>query len=190
MNHLMLDLETMGNKPNAPIVAIGAVFFTPKTGELGQEFYTAVNLSSEMAMGAQPDGDTIIWWLKQSPEARSAICVDEAQHIANALSQLSAFIIQHSENPDYLKVWGNGANFDNVILRGAYDRCGHICPWKFWNDSDVRTMVMLGRSLGFDPKRHMPFDGVAHNALADAVHQAKYISAIWQRLLPQVRNDD
>ncbi|MGL5239047.1 MAG: 3'-5' exoribonuclease domain-containing protein, partial [Plesiomonas shigelloides] len=24
MNHLMLDLETMGTKPNAPIVSIGA----------------------------------------------------------------------------------------------------------------------------------------------------------------------
>jgi hypothetical protein len=44
--------------------------------------------------------------------------------------------------------------------------------------------VLLGKQLGFDPKRDMPFDGVAHNALADAHHQVKYVSAIWQRLLP------
>ena len=48
MNHLMIDLETMGNKPTAPIVAIGAVFFDPKNGELGAEFYVAVNLGSAM----------------------------------------------------------------------------------------------------------------------------------------------
>jgi hypothetical protein len=54
MNNLMLDLETMGNKPNAPIVAIGAVFFDPATGELGPQFYTAVNLASELAPAPFP----------------------------------------------------------------------------------------------------------------------------------------
>ncbi|MCY1699515.1 3'-5' exoribonuclease [Lelliottia sp. SL45] len=184
MNHLMIDLETMGNKPAAPIVAIGAVFFDPQNGELGAEFYTAVSLPSAMEQGAVPDGDTILWWLKQSAEARAAVCTDDARHIAEALSELSAFISRNSDNPRYLNVWGNGANFDNVILRSAYERAGHVCPWKFWNDSDVRTMVLLGRQMGFDPKRDMPFDGVAHNALADARHQVKYVSAIWQRLLP------
>ncbi|MDN8599052.1 3'-5' exonuclease [Citrobacter sp. S2-9] len=184
MNHLMIDLETMGNKPSAPIVAIGAVFFDPQTGELGAEFYTAVNLSSAMDQGAIPDGDTILWWMKQSPEARAAICTDDTLPVAVALSELISFIGRNSENPRYLKVWGNGANFDNVILRTTYERAGYVCPWQFWNDSDVRTMVLLGRQLGFDPKRDMPFEGVAHNALADARHQVKYVSAIWQRLLP------
>ena len=184
MNNLMIDLETMGKKPDAPIVEIGGVFFDPQTGELGAEFYTAVDLASDMNLGAKPDGDTIIWWLKQSSEARSAICVDDAQNIASALSELSAFISRNSENPNYMKVWGNGASFDNVILRAAYDRVALTCPWKFWNDCDVRTMVLLGKQMGFDPKRNMPFDGIAHNALADARHQAKYVSAIWQRLLP------
>ncbi|MEG6242310.1 3'-5' exonuclease [Enterobacter hormaechei] len=184
MNHLMIDLESMGKKPTAPIVAIGAVFFDPQSGVLGAEFYVAVDLSSAMDQGATPDGDTILWWLKQSAEARAAICTDDTRHIADALSELSAFNSRNSDNPRYLKVWGNGANFDNVILRSAYERAGHTCPWQFWNDSDVRTMVLLGKQLEFDPKRNMPFDGIAHNALSDARHQAKYVSAIWQRLLP------
>lgn len=188
MNNLMIDLESMGKKPNAPIVSIGAVFFDPQSGELGQEFYTAVNLESAMEQGAVPDGDTILWWLRQSSEARSAICVDDAMPISSALSELNHFINRHSDNPKYLKVWGNGATFDNVILRGAYERAGQVCPWQFWNDHDVRTIVTLGRVVGFDPKRDMPFDGVAHNALADARHQAKYVSAIWQKLIPTTSN--
>ncbi|HAU5802086.1 3'-5' exonuclease [Citrobacter freundii] len=48
MNNLMIDLETMGKKPNAPIVSIGAVFFDPQSGELGQEFYSAVNLDIDI----------------------------------------------------------------------------------------------------------------------------------------------
>lgn len=190
MNHLMIDLETMGNKPAAPIVAIGAVFFAPKSSELGAEFYMAVNLASAMDQGATPDGDTILWWLKQSSEARAAICTDDTRSITFALSELSSFISRHSDNPRYLKVWGNGSNFDNVILRAAYDRAGQTCPWQFWNDCDVRTMVLLGKQLGFDPKRKMPFDGVAHNALADARHQAKYVSAIWQKLIPATSTEE
>lgn len=101
-----------------------------------------------------------------------------------ALSELNHFINRHADNTKYLKVWGNGATFDNVILRGAYERAGQICPWAYWNDHDVRTIVTLGRSIGFDPKMDMPFDGERHNALADARHQAKYVSAIWQKLIP------
>lgn len=48
MNNLMIDLETMGKKPNAPIVSIGAVFFNPQSGELGPEFYAVVSLESAM----------------------------------------------------------------------------------------------------------------------------------------------
>ncbi|MBK0004878.1 3'-5' exonuclease, partial [Erwinia sp. S38] len=47
MNHLMIDLETMGNKPNAAIVSIGAVFFEPDSGEIGNTFYSNVQLESE-----------------------------------------------------------------------------------------------------------------------------------------------
>lgn len=77
--HLMLDLETMGKKPGAPIVSMGAVFFDPITGETGGEFYRVICLESSMYFGAKPDAGTILWWLKQSSEARSAIVVDDAQ---------------------------------------------------------------------------------------------------------------
>ncbi|EIF5001654.1 3'-5' exoribonuclease, partial [Salmonella enterica subsp. enterica serovar Typhimurium] len=63
------------------------------------------------------------------------------------------------------------------------------CLWNYRNDHDVRTMVTLGRAIGFDPKRDMPFEGDMHNALADARHQAKYVSAIWQKLIPPTSNN-
>ncbi|EOS94062.1 prophage exonuclease [Erwinia tracheiphila PSU-1] len=88
-NHLMIDLETMGNKPSSPILAIGAVFFSPQNGELGEEFYTPVNLESAMAGGAIPDADTIIWWLKQSSEARAAVCVDGTPSLMSALYDMN-----------------------------------------------------------------------------------------------------
>ncbi|CAM7540570.1 3'-5' exoribonuclease Rv2179c-like domain-containing protein [Citrobacter freundii] len=74
--HLMVDLETMGSGPDAPIVSIGAVYFDPSTGNTGAEFYQVVSLESSMSFGMKPDASTIQWWLKQSSEARSAILVD------------------------------------------------------------------------------------------------------------------
>ncbi|HGC2943034.1 TPA: 3'-5' exoribonuclease, partial [Escherichia coli] len=38
--------------------------------------------------------------------------------------------------------------------------------------------------IGFDARTTIPFEGVPHNALDDARHQAKYVSAIWQKLIP------
>ncbi|HEO9146122.1 TPA: 3'-5' exoribonuclease [Enterobacter asburiae] len=183
MNHLMIDLETMGSKPNAPIVSIGAVFFDPSTGVLGKEFYCVVNLKSSVDGGAVPDPETIMWWMQQSEEARMAICDKESSvNLVTALSDLNSFIRDNTD-PFRVQVWGNGATFDNVILRSSYEREYIPCPWHFWNDRDVRTIVELGRSLGFNPRRDIPFDGDMHNALADARHQAKYVSAIWQKLV-------
>jgi hypothetical protein len=82
---------------------------------------------------------------------------------------------------DGLKVWGNGAGFDPVLLEAAYSAADVPAPWKYWNALDVRTLVHMGRQLGFDPKSDLPFEGNKHHALDDAIHQANYCSLIWQK---------
>lgn len=181
--HVMVDLETMGSNSNAPIVSIGAVFFNPDNGSMGAEFYTVVSLESSMLFGGAPDAGTIIWWLKQSSEARSAIAMADTMPLIDALELFSDFISENSDAGSDVQVWGNGASFDNVILRSSYDRANIECPWKFRNDRDVRTMTELGKAIGINPRYDIPFDGDMHNALSDARHQVKYVSAIWQKLI-------
>ena len=181
--HLMLDMETMGNSPDAPIVSIGAVFFDPSTGNTGAEFYQIVSLESSMSFGMKPDASTIQWWLKQSSEARSAILVDGAMGLREVLELLADFIAENAANGSHsVQVWGNGCSFDNVILRRAYVLTETPFAVPFWNDRDVRTMVELGKSVGINPRFDIPFEGDLHNALSDARHQVKYVSAIWKRL--------
>ena len=48
-------------------------------------------------------------------------------------------------------------------------------------------MVELGQAISFDPKTTIPFEGDRHNALADAIHKARYVSAIWQRIIETKR---
>lgn len=182
--HVMVDLETMGKKHNAPIVAIGAVVFDPATGSIGESFYKVVCLESSVNWGAVIDPSTVIWWLKQSSEARSAIVNDDAISLQDALLQFREFVSDNvAGGSKKAQVWGNGASFDNSILRSSYDCIAEDYPWEYWNDRDVRTMVELGQAISFDPKTTIPFEGSRHNALADAIHQARYVSAIWQRII-------
>ncbi|HCU2233642.1 TPA: 3'-5' exoribonuclease [Escherichia coli] len=178
-DHLMIDLETMGKNPDAPIISIGAIFFDPQTGDMGPEFSKTIDLETA---GGVIDRDTIKWWLKQSREAQSAIMTDEIP-LDDALLQLREFIDENS-GEFFVQVWGNGANFDNTILRRSYERQGIPCPWRYYNDRHVRTIVELGKAIDFDARTAIPFEGERHNALDDARYQAKYVSAIWQKLIP------
>ncbi|WP_416136853.1 3'-5' exoribonuclease domain-containing protein, partial [Escherichia coli] len=178
-DHLMIDLETMGKNPDAPIISIGAIFFDPQTGDMGPKFSKTIDLETA---GGVIDRDTIKWWLKQSREAQSAIMTDEIP-LDDALLQLREFIDENS-GEFFVQVWGNGANFDNTILRRSYERQGIPCPWRYYNDRDVRTIVELGKAIDFDARTAIPFEGERHNALDDARYQAKYVSAIWQKLIP------
>ncbi|EFJ2828088.1 exonuclease [Escherichia coli] len=178
-HHLMIDLETMGKNPDAPIASIGAVFFDPQTGEIGPEFSKIIDMDT---CGGTVDISTIEWWLQRSGEARAAILADRIP-LDDALLQLREFIDENS-GEFFVQVWGNGANFDNVILRRSYERQEIPCPWRYTNDRDVRTIVALGLMMGFDARNVITFEGERHNALHDARYQAKYVSAIWQKLFP------
>ncbi|END3858538.1 3'-5' exoribonuclease, partial [Escherichia coli] len=146
-DHLMIDLEAMGINPDAPIISIGAIFFDPQTGDMGPEFSKTVDLETA---GGVIDRDAIKWWLKQSREAQSAIMTDEIP-LDDALLQLREFIDENS-GEFFVQVWGNGANFDNTILRRSYERQGIPCPWRYYNDRDVRTIVELGKAIDFDAR--------------------------------------
>ncbi len=178
-NHLSVDLETMGKNPDAPIISIGAIFFDPQTGDMGPEFSKTIDLDTA---GGVINRDTIKWWLKQSREAQSAILTDEIP-LDDALLQLREFIDENS-GEFFVQIWGNGACFDNVILRRSYERQEIPLPWRYCNDRDVRTIIELGKTIGFDARTAIPFEGVPHNALDDARHQAKQVLAIWQKLIP------
>lgn len=170
MTHLMLDLESMGTRPNAPIISIGAVKFDPSTGSLGQEFYRQIDLESACKFGV-PSGSTIKWWLQQGEDARKAASEGNYQ-LAKALEDLAGLYRDWRD----VQVWANDPDFDCVILEYAYFKTGSSHPWAFWNKRSCRTIAELA---GKRPPKHQ---GVAHNALEDAKHQARWVSDFWQQI--------
>lgn len=167
MNDIMLDLETMSTNPNAAIIAIGAVAFNQKDGVVDR-FDVQVNLDSAMQCGGWVDGSTVMWWLKQSNEARSNFSNnDSAPHINEALNRFAEFYKKHGG-----KVYGNGAMFDNAILGNAYKRAGFEIPWKFWNDMCYRTIKNMNKHIELERI------GIYHNAVDDAESQALHLIKI------------
>jgi exodeoxyribonuclease VIII len=166
MDNVSLDLETMGTGPSAAIVAIGAVAFDLEARETGSiQFYSAVTLNSSMEAGLELDADTVMWWMQQSVEARSALYAGERIGLPLALEEFSRWLIDIAGKD--AKVWGNGATFDNVVISSAYKACGLDRPWSFRNDRCYRTVRALHPEIADAPNF-----GTKHNALDDARYQA------------------
>jgi exodeoxyribonuclease VIII len=169
MNDVMLDLETMGTSNDAAIVAIGAVEFDVVGGTVGEVFYYPIDLGSSVAEGGVIDAATVMWWLRQSDAARKALYDRFTMPIRQGLDEFAAWMSARGKD---VKVWGNGAAFDNVILAQAYRRMGLPVPWRHWNDRCYRTVKALY------PDIQMQRTGVHHNAGDDAVSQAQHLLQI------------
>lgn len=181
MKDVMLDIETLSTKKTAAIPSIGAVFFDPLTGSIGNKFYRTITRKSCEEAGLHVDDATVAWWEGQSDEAKAALNCPNSIPLKQALLELENWIWENIDS-QLPEVWGNGPSFDCAILDNAYSSVGMKLPWRYSHERCVRTMVSLGRNLlQMDPKKK-PMDGVAHNALADAEHQAKYVSEIYQKL--------
>lgn len=184
MHHLMLDIETLDTVPSAVILVVAAVFFDPKTGQLGAEFEAAVSCQKAQP-GRTISLDSVAWWARQSNEARK-LAFGGSETLKRVLSSFSRFI--HMNATDSVKVWGNGKEFDCAILEHAFQQLELPCPWRFWDTQDVRTIITLAELHGFNPKKERPFEGIPHRALDDAKHQARYvadaISALYYRKAP------
>jgi len=169
---VMLDNETLGTGMNSAIIAIGACEFDPDTGEIGRTFHAVLSRQSCLDLGCTEDDSTLEWWSKQSMEARLASFDHEAP--TDAKVALLAF-------KEWLRngatVWGNGADFDNAMLAELYRKAGYKDnPWKFWNNRCYRTMKNMF------PQVSMSRHGTHHNALDDAISQAKHLCKILARM--------
>lgn len=167
MEHVMIDLETLGRRAGCSILSIGAVAFD--TTGLGPEFYTVVDRASCQAHGLHEDENTVAWWNKQSAQAQTVLeqAATNGQPLADALAELTTFL-GGLGSLKKLKVWGNGADFDNAILTACYAAVGRELPWDFWNNRCYRTIK------GLRPQVKLARQGTYHNALDDAKSQATH----------------
>lgn len=170
---LMVDTETLGTRPGSALTSIGAVAFNAEEGYVGAGFYCTVDARSCERAGLTLDADTVLWWLKQSGEARAALTAPGAMDLSVALAGLASFWLSQGCR----RVWSHGANFDEPLLSAAYRAAGMAGPpWKYWDARCTRTLFALA---GVAPDRE---GGTHHNALDDALAQARAAIEAYRKL--------
>lgn len=173
---LMIDTETMGLPPDGALLSIGAVFFDLQSCTLGPTFNCTINLATAVRDGGTLNPGTVMWWLGQSDQARNAVRFSGVD-IRTALADLSAFIAEHSDVRS-VRPWGNGSAFDLTVIGSAYQRAEMDTPWYFANERCFRTVRNMYPSVEYNPDEK---GDVAHNALGDAIFQARHLFKIKNR---------
>lgn len=170
--HVMVDLETWGTGRNASIVSIGAVKFDET--QILDRFHVGIDPESCQRYGLKIDASTMLWWLDaERADARREWLALEKMPLPVALDGFALWM-EESETIDGL--WGNGATFDNVLLRDAYDAAQLDYPVPFWRDKCYRTLKGLAPAI---PLKRV---GVHHSAVDDAESQARHAIRIAQHL--------
>lgn len=170
--HVMLDLETLDTTPNAGIIAVAAVPFM--WGEPLEPFYQKCSVLDVERRGFDVSRSTMNWWGLQDTAIReetfsgTQLCVELLSHLHTYMEKL----------PGTSLVWGNGAAFDNVVLRNAYDHFTLPTPWNFRNDRCYRTLLSLFPEI----KDRVVPNTHKHNALWDARYQAEVATFIFAHM--------
>lgn len=167
--NIMVDLETLGTRPTSIILSIGACRVT--NGEPSDPFYRVIDVASCRDAGLTSDAATEKWWNEQDENARK-VFTDPNVGLVRALTDFASYIRGFGGRS--VRLWGNGSDFDNVILNNAYLAVGSISPWMFYNNRCFRTVRKLFWQGVTEPERQ----GTYHNALDDAMHQARILGQI------------
>lgn len=176
-DHLMVDIETLGSSNQAVITSIAAVQFNIETGDTGEEFH--VHLKIDDQDGHIFDGDTILWWLCQSDEARNRLVSGIRNHGMSILAAMESFVRFFADNchTDTM-VWSRPPSFDLTIIKNGLDSLSYVTPWNFRNVRCVRTLASFAPEI----VNKFKSGGVEHDALEDCHTQIKYTSEIWNKL--------
>lgn len=162
---VMIDIETLSTRPDASIIAIGAMKFS-RRGRLRKfdemnKFYRCVDMKSCEDYDLHIDPDTVTWWTKQPREVQEAVLTNpNRKPLLDVLEELSDWI----GGARY--IWCQGTSFDPVILEHAYKVCSVPVPWKYWNTRDVRTLMDV---MGIDLRTLHPTG--KHHPLHDCYRQ-------------------
>jgi len=169
---VMVDIETLGTAAGSVVLSIGAVAFSEDTpeAEWGMLRSSPISVASCRSYGLTLDESTLAWWLGQEDAARKLLTDALASDAASLEQSLAVF---SSWFPSKARLWGNGADFDNALLAAAFRAVGARPPWNYSDSRCFRTMKRV-----FDNVPAPEFQGVRHDALADALHQTRHLQAI------------
>jgi hypothetical protein len=194
-NNVMVDIETVGRRPNGLIVSIGAVFFSTRredyengtfiSGLPEHEFHAVLSLPAlEEESRFVKEEATLEWWKNQGDawsrlEAKMRQSTHDVQSLMAAFAAWLAPFCERGCN-----VIGNSPSFDLVMIENACKITGVKYPVGHRDESDYRMLTDLIWGPANKPRAPA---AAAHDALYDAKFQANvYVQSLlaiadWRR---------
>lgn len=189
-----LDLETLDTGPRAVILSVGIVKLDENFELWGVPFYRTLDVRQQLLAGRTVDKGTIQWWQdEERREARQAIEDETPTDVLQALLELSDWLKEGHPGKGKMALYGNGPEFDNVLLETLFDDFGVKLPWRYTENQSFRTIRHLTRHLFKESPvagelyghEGIIFEGIQHHALWDAHNEAKkYALAMKRGWLP------
>jgi len=191
-HNVMVDIETLGTGKDAAVITIGACAFSldaPVEDDafIGETFQCNIHPKHCEAAGMSIDMNTVLWWMTQPDEARQALASKNALSVTEALEGFTEFVkrCRATNRAGRLNFWANDPDFDGVILESAYRAVNMTQPWNYYETRSLRTIKMLGtRFLGEKEKWDLTREGTHHNAMDDAIHQARVVRYVLDKIGP------
>ncbi|ESM21244.1 hypothetical protein L414_00026 [Enterobacter hormaechei subsp. hoffmannii UCICRE 3] len=175
MNNFMLDIRALGKAPDSPIFAIECVFFEPSTGQIGPQFYRAINIRT--VGGIYPEA---VLQLMKGDNAQRAEVISATCSEIDAIHSVCRFINSTASKHEKPYCWSASNSADVATLAHALSRYG--IPDQILPPFEIRhlsTLIHIAGITGYTPH---PRRSTATYMLTDAVYRAEQVCEVWQRL--------
>jgi len=171
VKHAMVDIETLGTRPGAPILSIGVVVFDKD--KITGEWECNIDLQSSFDAGCKAEASTIYWWMRQSGLALQAAFGNEfnSTPLKDALTSLYEYL----QDEGVKFVWSHGATFDIPMLTEAARMVGVEPLVDYRSARDTRTLYEIA---DINPRDFR--NGTAHKAIDDSRAQALAVMQAWR----------
>lgn len=164
---VMLDLESTGvDQANNAIIQIAAVKFNLRTGEISHDFFDRCLLPAPKRYWEE---DCRNWWSKRPAVIQQIYGrMEDPKGVLEALCEWAG---------PGCTMWGKPTHFDHSFLDSYFKQFGMQIPFFYRAANDMNSFIR-GRYFPHVPptwEKDLPFEGEAHNALHDVLHQIKVL---------------
>lgn len=168
--HMMVDLETLGLRPDAVVFQVGITLFCPTIQAPGldhafKSFGWYLNTKEQLDLGRRIETDTLNFWLSAGELFKHHLSKLETDAVKLHVLRGQLRQIWLEMMAEDAKIWANGIAFDIPMLEGLME---YDVPWKYSNVSDYRTLRKFHNL-------HTPNGDTKHDAVSDSLSQAKHL---------------
>lgn len=177
--HCVIDLETLSTEPNGYIIQIGAVLWNTKNSAGFSMTVSPIDPSKYFDVSA----DTLAWWDSQDPAVRSEVFSGKYK-LSEVLEAFNGWLTTNTTDPQTVKYWANGPEFDLVILNTALAYYGYA-QLPFRNFHSVRTAkeALSENALQAAQATASSWNLRKHIALDDATFESLYVKSFLNKIL-------